>query len=129
MIHTNVKIFEGAKVVSDVKIDEKSSAWFNAVVRGDIGDVTIGTSSNIQDNCVVHSPAEIFDYVTVGHSTVLHSCKIQNNCLIGINATILTEAKIRNNSIVGAGAVVTEKKEFPEGNLILGVPAKGCSKA
>jgi carbonic anhydrase/acetyltransferase-like protein (isoleucine patch superfamily) len=124
MIHETVKIFPGAKVVGDVNIGQKSSVWYNAVVRGDMGAVTIGKYSNIQDNCVVHSPVVIGDYVTVGHAAVVHACKIRDNCLIGINSTVLDGAKIRENSIVGAGAVVTPGKEFPEGSLIMGIPAR-----
>jgi carbonic anhydrase/acetyltransferase-like protein (isoleucine patch superfamily) len=124
MIHQSVKIFPGARVVGDVKIGEKSSVWYNAVVRGDIGSVTIGKYSNIQDSCVVHSPTVIGDYVTMGHAAVVHACKILNNCLIGMNSTVLDEAKINKNSIVAAGAVVTQEKEFPNGSLIMGIPAK-----
>lgn len=124
MIHKTVKLFSGAKIVGDVQIGQNSSVWYNAVVRGDMGGITIGESSNIQDNCVVHSPAEIGDYVTVGHSAVVHACTVEENCTIGINSTILDGALIRKNSIVGAGALVTAGKEFPEASLILGVPAR-----
>jgi len=124
MIHKSVKIFPGARVVGDVKIGEKSSVWYNAVVRGDIGSITIGKYSNIQDNCVVHSPAVVGDYVTVGHAAVVHACIIHDKCLIGMNSTILDAAKINKNSVVAAGAVVTQGKEFPPGTLIMGVPAK-----
>lgn len=124
MIHESVKIFPGAKVIGEVKIAENGSIWYNAVVRGDIGSIEIGKYSNVQDNCVVHSPAVIGDYVTVGHAAVVHACRIENNCLIGMNSTILDGAVIGKNSIVGDGAVVTQGKEFPEGSLIMGIPAK-----
>lgn len=124
MIYKSVKIFPGARVVGDVKIGEKSSVWYNAVVRGDIGSITIGKYSNIQDNCVVHSPTVIGDYVTLGHAAVVHACEILNNCLIGMNSTVLDEAKINKKSIVAAGALVTHGKEFPAGSLIMGIPAK-----
>ena len=45
-----------------------------------------------------------------------------------MNATVLNGAHIGKNSIVGAGAVVSEGKEFPEGSLILGVPAKAIKE-
>ncbi len=124
MIHESVKIFPGARVIGDVKIAENASIWYNAVVRGDIGSIEIGKYSNVQDNCVVHSPAVIGDYVTVGHAAVVHACRIEDNCLIGMNSTILDDAVIGKNSIVGAGAVVTQGKELPEGSLIMGVPGK-----
>lgn len=132
MIHRSVKIFEGAIVTKNVEIDEKSSVWFNAVLRGDIEPIKIGKSSNVQDNCVLHSsadhPLEVGDFVSVGHSAVLHGCKVEENSLIGMNATVLNGAVIRKNSIVGASALVTEGREFPEGSLILGVPAKAVRK-
>ncbi len=124
MIHRTVKLFSGAKIVGEVKIGQNSSVWYNAVIRGDMGSITIGESSNIQDNSVVHSPAKIGDFVTVGHSAVVHACTVEENCIIGINSTILDGAIIRKNSIVGASALVTAGKEFPEASLILGVPAR-----
>lgn len=124
MIHRTAKLYSGVKIVGDVKIGQNSSVWYNAVIRGDMGSITIGEGSNIQDNCVVHSPAEIGDFVTVGHAAVVHACTVEENCIIGINSTILDGAIIRKNSIVGAGALVTAGKEFPEASLILGVPAR-----
>ncbi|MGF7117896.1 gamma carbonic anhydrase family protein [Methanobacterium oryzae] len=131
-IDSSVKIFEGAKIIGKVKINAKSSVWYNAVIRGDIEHISIGKCSNIQDNCVIHSsknyPVNLGDYISVGHAAVLHGCEIGDNCLIGMNSTILNGAKIGKNSIIGAGAVVTEGKEFDEGSLILGIPAKSVKK-
>ncbi len=131
-VDKSVKTFEGSKIIGNVKIDAESSIWYNAVLRGDIESITIGKYSNVQDNCVVHSsknyPVELGDYVTVGHAAVLHGCKIEDNCLIGMNATVLNGAKIMKNCIVGAGALVTERKEFEEGSLIIGAPAKAVRK-
>ncbi len=128
MIKESVVVFKGAIIDGKVKINDKSSVWFNAVLRGDIEPLTIGKFSNVQDNCVLHSskgyPLNIGNYVSVGHAAVLHGCKIEDNCIIGMNATVLNGAVIKKNSIVGAGAVVTEGHEFPENSLILGVPAK-----
>ena len=131
-VDKSVKTFEGSKIIGNVKIDAESSIWYNAVLRGDIESITIGKYSNVQDNCVVHSsknyPVKLGDYVTVGHAAVLHGCKIEDNCLIGMNSTVLNGAKIMKNCIVGAGALVTEGKEFEEGSLILGTPAKTVRK-
>ena len=128
MIHDTAKILPGAYVIGDVKIGEKSSVWYNAVVRGDRGPIVIGKYSNVQDNCVIHCSDSITttlgDYVSIGHGAIIHGCEIGENVIIGMNATILNDAKIGNNSIVGAGSVVTEGKEFPEKSLILGTPAK-----
>ena len=128
MIHTTVKIFKGSHITGKVNIADQSSVWFNAVIRGDIEEITIGKYSNIQDNCVLHSsknhPLKIGSYVSIGHGAIVHGATIEDNCLIGMNSTILNGSTIKKNSIVGAGAVVTEGKEFPEKSLIIGVPAK-----
>ena len=127
-INKSVVVLEGTVIDGNVNINEKSSVWFNAVLRGDIEPLNIGKFSNIQDNCVLHSskgyPLIIGDHVSVGHAAILHGCTVEDNCLIGMNATVLNGATIKKNSIVGAGAVVTEGREFPEKSLILGVPAK-----
>jgi carbonic anhydrase/acetyltransferase-like protein (isoleucine patch superfamily) len=127
-INKSAVVLEGTIIDGNVNVDEKSSVWFNAVLRGDIEPLNIGKFSNIQDNCVLHSskgyPLIIGDYVSVGHAAILHGCTVEDNCLIGMNATVLNGATVKKNSIVGAGAVVTEGREFPEKSLILGVPAK-----
>ena len=41
-----------------------------------------------------------------------------------MGATLLNGVRIGANSLVGAGALVTEGKEFPDGSLIVGAPAK-----
>jgi carbonic anhydrase/acetyltransferase-like protein (isoleucine patch superfamily) len=127
-IHPTVRIMPGVHLVGRVEMGENSSAWYNAVLRGDREPLTIGKYSNIQDNCVLHSsrgyPLELGDYVSVGHAAVLHGCKVDDNCLIGMNATLLNGSRIGKNSIVGAGALVTQGKKFPPGSLILGMPAR-----
>ncbi len=128
MIHHTVTVFPGAHTIGKVFIGENSSVWYNAVIRGDIETIKIGNFSNIQDNCVLHSsigfPIELRDYVSVGHAAVLHGCKVEDNCILGMNATVLNGSHIKKNSIVAAGSVVTEGKTFPEGSLIMGVPAR-----
>ncbi len=128
MINHSAMIFPGVHIIGKVFIGEKSSIWYNAVIRGDIEAITIGRFSNVQDNCVLHSskgfPLYMGDYVSVGHAAVLHGCKVDANCIIGMNATILNGSHIQKNSIVAAGSVVPGGKVFPEGNLIMGVPAR-----
>lgn len=128
----SVIICPGAQVLGNVELGEDVSIWHGAVIRGDTDSITIGNNSNVQDNCVVHCtkgfPVEIGENVSVGHGAVVHGCKLEDNVLIGMNATVLNGALISRNSIVGAGAVVSEGKEFPEGSLILGVPAKAVKQ-
>ena len=124
----SIVICPGAQVIGEVEMGSDVSIWYGAVVRGDTDSITIGNNSNVQDNCVVHCtkgfPVKIGDNVSVGHGAIVHGCVLEDNVLIGMNATVLNGAHIGKNSIVGAGAVVSEGKEFPEGSLILGVPAK-----
>lgn len=117
-----------AAVIGDVYLAEDTSIWFGVVVRGDVERITIGRGSNVQDNSVLHcdpgAPLILDEFVTVGHQVMLHGCQIGRNSLIGIGSTILNHARIGANCIVGANALVTENKEYPDGVLILGAPAK-----
>ena len=128
----SIVICPGAQVFGDVELGENVSVWHGAVIRGDTDSITIGDNSNVQDNCVVHCtrgfPVVIGENVSIGHGAVVHGCKLDDNVLIGMNATVLNGAHISKNCIVGAGAVVSEGKEFPEGSLILGVPAKAVKQ-
>ena len=121
-------VADSAQVIGDVVVGENASVWFGTVVRGDTATLRIGDGSNIQDNSVLHAdhgtPLEIGRNVTVGHQVMLHGCTIGDNSLIGIQAVVLNGAKIGRNCLVGAGALVTEGKEFPDGSMILGSPAK-----
>jgi carbonic anhydrase/acetyltransferase-like protein (isoleucine patch superfamily) len=127
-IHKSVFVAEGARIYGDVEIGEGSSVWFNAVIRGDEGKITIGKNSNIQDNAVVHSDmtvgTEIGDNVTVGHGAIIRGCKLRNNVVVGMNSTVMTNSEIGENSIVGANTFVPYDQKFPPLSLILGVPAK-----
>jgi carbonic anhydrase/acetyltransferase-like protein (isoleucine patch superfamily) len=117
-----------AVVVGDVRIGDHSSVWYHAVLRGDINYIRVGAHTNIQDGAVVHLadeyPCEIGNWVTIGHSAVVHACEIGNECLIGMNCTILDGAVIGAQSIVGANALVTGGTQIPPGSLVLGSPAK-----
>jgi len=129
-------VFEGndhfvapnASIIGSVTLRQGASVWFNAVIRGDNEQIEIGMNSNIQDGAVLHAdpgiPLRVGDNVTVGHQAMLHGCMVGNNSLIGIGSTILNHARIGRNSIVGAHALITKGKEYPDGVLILGSPAK-----
>ncbi|HWQ91819.1 MAG TPA: gamma carbonic anhydrase family protein [Clostridia bacterium] len=120
-------IAPGAVVVGDVTLGNHSSVWFNAVLRGDLNRIVVGSHTNIQDNCVVHLaddlPCVLGDHVTVGHSAVLHGCTVANGALIGMRSTLLDGAKVGEESLVGAASLVTEGMEIPAGWLAMGSPA------
>jgi carbonic anhydrase/acetyltransferase-like protein (isoleucine patch superfamily) len=127
-VHPTAWVADSAEVIGAVTLGENSSVWFGAVLRGDTDRLTIGRNSNIQDGSVLHAdrgqPLVVGDDVTVGHQVMLHGCTIGDGSLIGIQAVVLNGAKIGRNCLVGAGALVTEGKEFPDGSLIMGSPAK-----
>jgi len=122
----NVFISETASIIGDVKIGKNCSIWYNAVLRGDGESIVIGDNTNIQDGVVLHGDyiTKIGNNVTVGHKALVHGATIGDNTLIGMGAIVLDNAIIGANSIVAAGSVVTSGKKFPDGVLLMGIPAK-----
>ena len=121
-------VADNAQVMGNVTLAADCSVWFGVTVRGDTETISIGQGSNIQDGSVLHAdvgmPLVVGDNVTVGHKVMLHGCTIGDESLIGIGAVVLNGAKIGKNCLVGAGSLVTEGKEFPDGSMIMGSPAK-----
>ena len=127
-IHSSAWVSPSADLIGNIEIGENSSVWFGCVIRSDVNEVRIGKNSNIQDLSCIHTDTNtktiIGDNVTVGHKVMLHGCKIEDNCLIGMSATILDDAVIGEGSIVGANSLVTSGKVFPPRSMIMGSPAK-----
>lgn len=123
-----VYLADGVRLIGDIEIGDDSSVFFNAVLRADISSIRIGSRTNIQDNVTIHlshiKGVEIGNDVTIGHNAILHACTIEDHCLIGMGAIVMDGAIIRKNSVVAAGALVTPDKEYPEGSLIIGAPAR-----
>ena len=117
-----------ANLIGDVRLGERASVWFGAVVRADNTPIVIGADSNFQDGAIGHSdpgfPLVIGARVTVGHQAILHGCTVADDVLIGMGAKILNGAMIAAECLVGAGALVTEGKCFERGLLIVGAPAR-----
>src|ERR1700741_4804123 len=128
VIHSSAWVVPGATVLGDVILGEESSVWYGAVLRGDINRIVIGPRSNIQDNAVVHIdtnyPTTMGELVTVGHTAIVHACKIDNEVLVGMGAIILDDVEVGSRSVVGANALVTIGTKIPPGSLVLGSPAK-----
>lgn len=124
----DVYLASTAVVLGDVTLGDHASVWYNAVLRGDINRIEVGRFSNIQDNAVVHLaddfPCVIGEWVTVGHSAIVHACTVKDECLIGMGATILDGAVVGEQSIVGANALVKQGMEIPPGSMVLGSPAR-----
>jgi carbonic anhydrase/acetyltransferase-like protein (isoleucine patch superfamily) len=118
----------GATLIGDVEVAEEASIWFGARLRGDIGKITVGARTSIQDNVVVHvyggGRTEIGEDVTVAHGAVLHNCTVRRGALVGMNAVVLDNAVIGEQAVVAAGSVVSEGMEVPPRHLAAGVPAR-----
>ena len=117
-----------AVLIGKVRLLEGASIWFGAVLHGDNDWITIGPNSNVQDHSIIHAdpgqPVTIGRGVTIGHRVIVHSAEVGDHALIGMGAILLNRARIGSHSLVGAGALVTEGKQFEDGQLILGSPAK-----
>jgi carbonic anhydrase/acetyltransferase-like protein (isoleucine patch superfamily) len=125
----DVLIAPGAWVIGDVTIGDRSSVWFNTIVRGDVHYIRIGSETNIQDNSTLHVtegrfPLEMGDRITVGHRAVVHGCIVEDDCLIGMGAVIMDGARVGKGSLVAGGAVVPPGLVIPPGSMVMGVPAK-----
>jgi len=119
---------QNATVVGDVTLEEGSSVWYGAVVRGDSAPIHIGAGTNIQDNATVHVdrsyPARLGICVTVGHNAVVHGCIVGDNTVVGMGAIIMDGAIVGRNCIIGAGSLVTQGTQIPDGYIAYGNPAK-----
>ncbi len=126
--HPDSYIAPNASVIGSVTIKQGASIWFNAVLRGDCDEITIGENTNIQDGSVLHAdigvPLVIEQGVTVGHKVMLHGCHVGQYSLIGINAVVLNKAQIGEFSLIGANSLVPEGMVIPPGSLVMGSPAK-----
>lgn len=127
-IPSSVFLADGVRILGDVIIGESANIWFNSVVRGDENAIRIGSFTNVQDNTTIHVEAThsctIGDYVTVGHSSLLHGCHIANNCIIGMGSVLMNGVEIGENCIVGARSLITENKVIPANSLVVGSPAR-----
>ena len=138
-IGDSVYIDESALVIGDVSIGSDSSIWPMTVVRGDVNKITIGSCTNIQDGSVLHVthphekhpegfPLHVGNNVTIGHKVILHACRIEDGCLIGMGSIIMDGAIVQSGVMVGAGSLVAPDKELESGYLYLGSPVKKVRK-
>jgi carbonic anhydrase/acetyltransferase-like protein (isoleucine patch superfamily) len=114
--------------MGEVRVGALASVWYQTVLRGDLGPITVGERSNIQDLTMVHVdegvPCSIGARVGVGHRCILHGCTIEDDCLIGMGSILLNHVRVGTGSVIGAGAVVPEGMEIPPGSLVIGLPAR-----
>lgn len=127
-IGEGVFIAPGAVVLGAVEMGVQSSAWYGAVLRGDINRIIVGAQSNVQDGSVLHVSDDcacvLGERVTVGHRAVVHACTVGDEVLVGMGAIILDGARIGPRCTIAAGALVTKNTVVPEGSLVVGSPAR-----
>ncbi|HHP7242342.1 MAG TPA: gamma carbonic anhydrase family protein [Cyclobacteriaceae bacterium] len=124
---------DNATIVGEVEMGENCTVWFNAVIRGDVHYIKIGSDTNIQDNAVVHctyktAPTVIGNKVSIGHSAIIHGCELKDRVLIGMGAIVMDHAIIEKGAIIGAGSVVLEGTYVESNSIWAGVPAKRIKK-
>jgi carbonic anhydrase/acetyltransferase-like protein (isoleucine patch superfamily) len=124
-----VFVAASASVIGDVTIGTGSTIWYGAVLRGDVESIRIGSETSIQDNTVIHVDSSGFstvvgNRVTVGHSVVLHGCRVADNALIGIGSIVLNGAEVGEGAMIAAGSLVTPGTKVPAGMLAIGSPAR-----
>lgn len=131
----HVYLHESAHVIGDVRLGDDASVWLNAVVRGDVNHIVVGQCSNIQDFVMCHvshktqskpqgSPLVIGDYVTIGHSAILHGCRIGDECLVGMGSILMDDAVVESRVMIGAGSLVPPGKRLESGWLYVGRPVE-----
>lgn len=124
-----------AAVIGKVRLGEDVSVWPMAVIRADVNSIEIGEGSNIQDAAILHVTHDgpftpggealiLGKGVTIAHQAVLHGCKIDDYCLIGMGVLVLDKVHIEHHVMVGAGSVVPPGKRLESGHLYLGNPAR-----
>jgi carbonic anhydrase/acetyltransferase-like protein (isoleucine patch superfamily) len=127
-IGRDVFLAPNAVITGDVRIGDRASVWFGAVLRGDISHIEIGEETSIQDGAVVHcergNPTIVGRRVTIGHHALLEGCVIEDGALVGMGAIVLHDARVGAGAIVAAGAVVPDRGQVAAGTLAAGVPAR-----
>lgn len=127
-------IAENAVIIGDVVIEEGASIWFGAVLRGDVGPIRIGARSNIQDLSCLHttggfSECLIGEDVTVGHTCILHGCRIGSRSLVGMGSIVLDNTEVGEDCVIGAGSLLTARTKIPARSLVMGRPGRVVREA
>lgn len=119
-----------AAVIGNVEIGPRASVWFGCVLRGDSNLIRVGARSNIQDGTIVHAdPGDDFvtiigEDVTIGHSAIVHGCRLHDRAFVSMAAVVMNGAVIEEGGVLGAGALLTEGKRIGRNELWLGAPAR-----
>ncbi len=120
---------DNAVVVGEVKMGDRCTIWFNAIIRGDVNAITIGDNTNVQDGAIIHCTYQkaktvIGSNVSIAHNAIVHGCTVEDNVLIGMGAIVMDDAIIGKESVIAAGAVVLPGTRVEPGSIYAGMPAK-----
>jgi carbonic anhydrase/acetyltransferase-like protein (isoleucine patch superfamily) len=117
-----------AVLIGDVRVGDRSSVWYGAVLRGDTSHIEVGRGTSIQDNAVIHCahdlPTVIGDDVTVGHGAILEGCVVEDGAVVGMGSIVCQRARVGSGAMLAAGAVLAERATVAAGMLAAGVPAR-----
>lgn len=118
-----------ADIIGDVEIGSKVGVWFGVVIRGDVAPIRVGDRTNIQDGTVIHvtrngHPTLIGTGVTIGHQALLHACRLEDSCFVGMGATIMDDVVVESGAMVAAGALITPGKVVKKGQIWAGNPGR-----
>eukprot|EP00249_Psilotum_nudum_P001872 c14611_g1_i1 orf=107-916(+) len=132
-VDKDVFLAPSVAVIGDVKVGHGSSIWYGCILRGDVNSISVGSNTNIQDNTLIHVsntnasakvlPAIIGSRVTIGHSSVLHGCTVEDEAFIGMGAVLLDGVYVERNAMVAAGSLVKQDTRIPCGEVWGGNPA------
>jgi Carbonic anhydrases/acetyltransferases, isoleucine patch superfamily len=122
-IHPESYYAENATIVGDVTVAAGASIWYGAVVRGDYSPIRVGENTCVEDNVMIHGTVHLGGHCVVGHGAMLHSCVVENDCLIGMGAIVLDGCVVGEGSIIAAGTLVHRSLEIPPNSMVMGKPA------
>lgn len=120
----DARIAENSTLVGEIEICPQASIWYGAVLRGDVGEISIGRRCAVEDNVTIHGRVVLGDDTVVGHNAVIHSCTIGKGCLIGMGAIVMSGAVVGEGCLIAAGCLVPEGAVIPPNSLVKGVPGR-----
>ena len=119
-----------ARLVGHILTEPEVGIWFGCQFDAGGHAITIGESSNIQDNTIIRceaAPVRIGRESTVGHNVLLTDCLVGDRSLVGMGAVVAPGTVIEDDVLLAAGSRTTEDQRLESGWLYGGVPARQMS--
>jgi carbonic anhydrase/acetyltransferase-like protein (isoleucine patch superfamily) len=130
VIAADAFVARNATLIGQVEIGARANIWFGSVLRADLASIRVGALTNVQDGTVVHVSSVangatwIGERVTIGHMALIHACRLEDRCFVGMKACVMDGAVVETGAWIAAGAVVTPGKRVKSGELWAGTPAR-----